>query len=139
MRKWTQVLLIGFLALFIASCSTEEVCYPEAKDGVFVYDLEDMFSPKEEQTIQRVLQANFSASGNPMVVITHPTFCGEEPFRYGTHALTSMGVGTDSLDNGLVMIISKQRRETFITPGDGLEGAIPDAYAKRVIENTMIP
>src|SRR5690606_32083768 len=31
------------------------------------------------------------------------------------------------------------RGETFIAPGYGLEGAVPDAIAKRIVENEMIP
>ena len=53
------------------------------------------------------------------------------------------GVGQAEFDNGIVVLIKPKRAdeggEVFIATGYGLEGAIPDAVCKRIIEDEMIP
>ncbi len=53
------------------------------------------------------------------------------------------GVGQQGRNNGAVMLIQpksgSRRGHAFIATGYGLEGVIPDALAKRIVENEMIP
>jgi len=53
------------------------------------------------------------------------------------------GVGQKGKDNGVVIMVKPKeidgRGEVFIAPGYGLEGVLPDAIAKRIVENEMIP
>jgi uncharacterized protein len=48
-------------------------------------------------------------------------------------------VGNKEFNNGVVFLIAKNDRKVFIAPGYGLEGAIPDITAKRIIENEVVP
>jgi len=51
------------------------------------------------------------------------------------------GIGQKGKDNGLIILISPENRQRGITiqTGYGLEGAVPDAIAKRVIEKVIVP
>jgi uncharacterized protein len=53
------------------------------------------------------------------------------------------GVGDSRFNNGIVILIKpkteNQNGEAFIATGYGLEGALPDAVCKRVVEYEMIP
>ncbi|MGB0165835.1 MAG: TPM domain-containing protein [Luteibaculum sp.] len=53
------------------------------------------------------------------------------------------GVGKEGVDNGIAMVIVPKTRNTrgqvFIATGYGLEGAIPDAVANRIVDLEMIP
>jgi uncharacterized protein len=42
-------------------------------------------------------------------------------------------------NNVVLFLIAKNDRKVFIAPGYGLEGAIPDITAKRIIENEVVP
>jgi uncharacterized protein len=52
-------------------------------------------------------------------------------------------VGSADNDNGVLILVKPKNEngggEVFISIGYGLEGAIPDAYTKRIIEEVMIP
>lgn len=48
-------------------------------------------------------------------------------------------LGTEKGDNGLLFLIAKQDRKMRIEVGQGLEGAIPDAYAKRILDDQVSP
>ena len=51
----------------------------------------------------------------------------------------SWRVGQSDRNNGAVLFVFLGDREMFIQVGYGLEGALPDALAKRIIEESIIP
>ena len=99
----------------------------------------NMLSEPDELLLEDQLASVLKKSGSVIVVITHPDFCGDAPFTYATEAGERMGVGLEEYDNGIVIAIGKDVREAFIATGKGLEGAIPDVYAKRIIEEDIVP
>jgi uncharacterized protein len=48
-------------------------------------------------------------------------------------------IGRKGVDDGIVVVIAKSDRAMRIEVGYGLEGAVPDATAKRLIEEEFIP
>jgi uncharacterized protein len=48
-------------------------------------------------------------------------------------------VGQKGKDNGIVLLWAPTDRKIFIATGGGLEGAIPDAIAKRIISQVITP
>lgn len=48
------------------------------------------------------------------------------------------GIG-GSKDNGLLILAAMEDRDVFIATGYGMEGAVPDALAKRIVTNLIIP
>lgn len=48
-------------------------------------------------------------------------------------------LGDEKKDNGILFLISAKERAMRIEVGQGLEGAIPDIYAKRIISDQVIP
>ena len=126
---------------FLIGCRPIEkkVCIPDAVQNQFVYDISDVLNEQQENSLNQKLRSINNSSSNPMVVIFHPDFCGDEPYHYATMAGQNMGVGLDSLDNGIVIAVGTEIRKTFIAIGDGLEGAIPDVYAKRIVNEELLP
>lgn len=51
------------------------------------------------------------------------------------------GIGQKGKDNGIIILISPKNHQHGITiqTGYGLEGAVPDAIAKRIIEKVIVP
>jgi len=77
--------------------------------------------------------------GTQLVVLTVPTLEGEaiEPFLYRVAA--AWKIGRAKIDDGIVILLVPDDRALRIEVGRGLEGAIPDVYAKRIIEDIMVP
>ncbi len=48
-------------------------------------------------------------------------------------------LGEKKKDNGILFLISMKERRMRIEVGRGLEGAIPDIYAKRIISDQVVP
>ncbi|MFL2582046.1 MAG: TPM domain-containing protein [Flavobacteriales bacterium] len=120
-------------------------CFPvkDKSNKILVYDESNIFSAPEERALnQRLVQISNNTS-NQIVVVVVNDLCGMDKAMYATDLGQAWGVGRKGKDNGIVILIKptggKGQRRTFISVGYGLEGVIPDATAKLVVENEMIP
>ena len=108
-----------------------------------VNDFAGIFTPAQTASLERVLTAFDDSTSNQIAVITVTDLEGYEASEYATRTGIEWQVGSSGFNNGIVMLIKpktgKSSGEVFIAVGYGLEGAIPDAYAKRIIDNEMIP
>ncbi|GAB2520693.1 hypothetical protein GCM10027085_08290 [Spirosoma aerophilum] len=104
-----------------------------------VNDFVGILSSSERSQLEQKLRTyNDSTSTQITIVIVKTT----EPYPIGDFAFQvgrKWGVGQQGKNNGLVLAWATQTRKVFIAPGYGLEGAIPDAIAKRIITNTIAP
>ncbi len=48
-------------------------------------------------------------------------------------------IGRKGVDDGVVIVVAKSDRVMRIEVGYGLEGAVPDAMARRLIEEVFLP
>ena len=104
-----------------------------------VNDFVGILNQSERDQLERKLTAyNDSTSTQITLVIvrtTEPYPIGDFAFRVGR----KWGVGQQGKNNGLVLAWATETRKVYIATGYGLEGAIPDAIAKRIINNVIVP
>jgi uncharacterized protein len=86
----------------------------------------------------------FSKSTTTQIaVVTLKTLNGEDKAMVATEIGQKWGVGTKGFDNGIVLLVKEKtaesKGEVFIAVGYGLEGVIPDATAKQIVDNEIIP
>ena len=108
-----------------------------------VNDFAGLFSPTQVETLEHILVAFDDSTSNQIAVVTVKDLEGYSVSEYAVRIGLDWGVGTGDFDNGVVLLIKPRigdsYGEVFIAVGYGLEGAIPDAYAKRIIDNELIP
>lgn len=108
-----------------------------------VNDYADIFTWEEEARLERALTAFDDSTSNQIAVVTVTDLEGYDPAEYAVRIGLDWKVGSEEFDNGVVVLVKPKTDDSngqaFIAVGYGLEGAIPDAYAKRIIENEMIP
>lgn len=108
-----------------------------------VNDMAGVFSHSQAMELERKLVAYHDTTSTQIVVLTVRSLEGMSSAEYAVEVGEKWGVGSSKYDNGVVVLVKpKTRRESgdvFIATGYGLEGAIPDAYAKRIIDEIMIP
>jgi len=73
------------------------------------------------------------------VVLTVPSLEGEPIETYSMRVVEAWKIGHSRLDNGALLLVAPKERRARIEVGYGLEGAVPDVIAKRIIEDVMIP
>ena len=59
--------------------------------------------------------------------------------QYTTRAFEQYRLGRKGIDDGVLIVIAKDDHRARIEPGYGLEGAIPDAIANRIIQEYLVP
>ena len=74
-----------------------------------------------------------------IAVLLLPTIQPETIEQFGIRLAEAWKVGHQGIDNGVIIIVAKNDRKMRIEVGYGLEGAIPDAIAKRIIAERMTP
>lgn len=108
-----------------------------------VNDFAGIFSPRQVAVLENTLVAFDDSTSNQITVVTVNDLEGYSAMEYATRIGLDWEVGTSGFDNGIVLLVKPKTPEsngqTAISVGYGLEGAIPDAYAKRIIENELIP
>jgi len=79
-------------------------------------------------------------TSNQILVAIYPRMTSDSSVEdYAVRVAQSWRVGQKARDNGAVLFLFQQSRDIRIVTGYGLEGALPDALAKRIIEDEMIP
>jgi uncharacterized protein len=98
-----------------------------------------LLSDAQKQALEQKLSAyNDSTSTQITVVIIKSV----EPYDIGDYALQlgrKWGVGQKGKNNGIVLLWAPADRKVTIQTGYGMEGVLPDMYAKRIISNFITP
>lgn len=131
------VALLQFSTVFAQDIPTR----PNSKDLVF--DYAHFLSDSEAEQLNKKLEDFALETSNQIVFLSVESLNDYQPYEFAERILTEWGVGQKDLNNGIVILIkpktASSKGEVFIATGYGLEGAIPDATAKLIVENEMIP
>jgi uncharacterized protein len=98
-----------------------------------------MLSSTEEQQLARKLTAFTDTTSTAVVVVTVRSLEGAPIADYAVALGREWGVGQEGTDNGVVLLVSRGDRQMFIATGYGVEGALPDAIANRIVERVITP
>ncbi len=77
--------------------------------------------------------------GSQLVVLIVATTGSEALENYSLQVAEKNKIGRNKTDDGLLLLIAKDDRKARIEVGYGLEGAVPDALASRVIREYLTP
>jgi len=141
MKKILSIILI--LAAFTTVKAQETCLLEQAPVQNLVQDYANILSDGQEQSLRQALLAFNDSVSTQILVVTVTNLCDYDKAEFTYTLGQKWGVGQDNKDNGVVIMV-KPKTETekgavFIAPGYGLEGVLPDAIAKRIVENEMIP
>lgn len=104
-----------------------------------VTDLTGTLSAQQKGDLESRLAAFEAKRGSQIVVLMLPTTKPEEIEQFSIRLAEAWKVGRKGVDDGVIVVVAKNDRSLRIEVGYGLEGVIPDAVAKRVIEERMTP
>jgi uncharacterized protein len=104
-----------------------------------VTDVAGLLPPERAQQLEATLAQFEAETSHQIAVLTVPTTDGEAIEPFALRVAESWKLGHEGADNGILLVVASKDRKARIEAGYGLEGAVPDAIAKRVIEDVMIP
>lgn len=105
----------------------------------YVNDFANVLDDSQENILnQQLLEYNASTS-NQIVVVTVNNMDGDYIEHYSIKLAEKIKAGTEKNDNGVIFLISKTDRKARIEVGYGLEGALTDSIANRIMNQEIIP
>jgi uncharacterized protein len=104
-----------------------------------VTDVTGTLTAPQRDAIESKLAAFEQRKGAQIAVLIVPTTEPETIEQYATRVFESWKLGRKGVDDGVLVIVAKNDRRVRIEVAYGLEGAIPDAAAKRVAHDYMSP
>src|SRR5437016_7845307 len=101
-------------------------------------DYAHVVSPAAATDLNRQLEDFERATSSQIIVAVFPKMQTDSSIEdYTVRVAQSWKVGQKGKDNGAVLFVFVQDRKMYLQVGYGLEGALPDALAKRIIENEI--
>jgi uncharacterized protein len=131
--------LFGILALVFAATAgaVAEVSVPPLKARVT--DLTGTLAAAQVATLEAELRAFEQRKGSQIAVLMLPSTQPETIEQYSIRVAERWKIGRSRVDDGVILIIAKNDQRLRLEVGYGLEGAIPDVVAKRVIREVIAP
>jgi len=140
MKKIISILLIS---LAFTTVNAQDCLLDQKPVQDLVQDYAGIFSDQQEKGLRQALMTFNDTTSTQILVVTVTDLCNYDKAEFTYTLGEKWGVGQKGKNNGIVIMVKPKeidgRGEVFIAPGYGLEGVLPDAIAKRIVENEMIP
>jgi uncharacterized protein len=142
-RSWARVVL---LALLLNGLTSIGLAHADVPDEVKVppltqrvTDLTATLDAQQIQTLESRLAAFEAKKGAQLAVLIVPSTKPETIEQFSIRVVDAWKLGRKGVDDGALLLIAKDDRALRIEVGYGLEGALPDAIANRIIDEIIVP
>lgn len=129
------MLLLGFWVALAGAQELQPVPLLQAR----ITDLTGTLTAEQQSTLETKLAAFEREKGSQIAVLIVPTTKPEAIEQYSIRAAEQWKLGRKGVDDGVLLLIAKQDRKLRMEVGYGLEGALNDATAKRIIAEMITP
>ncbi|MGA7594548.1 MAG: YgcG family protein, partial [Gallionella sp.] len=133
---------VVLLALLLSGTAQAEVAQDIAKVPPLTQRVTDLTATLDAQQVQALesrLAAFETKKGAQLAVLIVPTTKPETIEQYGIRVVDKWKLGRKGVDDGALLLIAKEDHKLRIEVGYGLEGALPDATANRIIDEIIVP
>lgn len=139
MRRWLAG-LFAILYLTVGAVAAAQPKIPPAPtNSIYIQDYAGVVKTDIEPKINS-LGAKLAASTKAqVVVVTIKSLEGVPIEEYALNLLREWGIGDKKLNNGVLILVAVNDRQSRIEVGYGLEGILPDAKTGRIQDEFMIP
>ncbi len=104
-----------------------------------VTDLTGTLTAPQRSSLESELAEFERRKGAQIAVLIVPTTMPETIEAYSLRVVESWKLGRQRVDDGVLLLVAKDDHKLRIEAGYGLEGVIPDAIAKRIIDEIIVP
>ncbi len=104
-----------------------------------VVDGTETLTAEQKRALEEKLQAFEQRKGSQIAVLITGTTFPEPIESYSIRVADAWKIGRKGVSDGILVVVAKSDRAMRLEVGYGLEGAIPDAMARRLIDEVFIP
>jgi len=135
-NKHLLAIVCAILAIGIGAVRAQD--FP-ATPNTLVNDYTQTLSASQVQELERKLVAFDDSTSTQIAVVVMKSTGQYDIADYGTRLAQRWGIGGKEHNNGILLLVALGDRAVTIQTGYGVEGAVPDAIAYRIIENEIKP
>jgi uncharacterized protein len=129
-------LLLGFIFLLRFSLAFA-IDVPPLRGRV--NDYAGVMSQDQARSLESQLAQFEQETGHQVAVLTIPTLDGEDIEGFSIRVAENWKIGKKGFDNGVILVVAVKDRRLRLEVGYGLEGVLPDAIAKRITSDYIVP
>ncbi len=104
-----------------------------------IVDTTGTLGAAQQQALEARLREFEQRKGSQVAVLIVPRTAPETIEQYGIRVAEQWKVGRARVDDGAILLVAKEERALRIEVGYGLEGALNDATAKRIVDEVIVP
>lgn len=131
-----KIFLLSLFSLLFTFAFAQD--FPE-KPNTLVNDYANVLSADQKLALENKL-VTFNDSSSTQIAVAILKSIGDYDINeYAVELGRKWGVGQNGKNNGIMIVVAVGDRKISIQTGYGLEGALPDIYAKRIIDNDIKP
>ena len=140
MRKSGWLCLVALLIITLTAWQVKaQEIPPRPNPPRLVNDLAGVLLRDEADMLENKLIAYNDSTSTQIAVVTVKTTGNYDVSEVALKILRDWGVGTKDKNNGIVLLVAVEDRKIRIEVGTGMEGAVPDAIANRIIDQIIAP
>lgn len=135
-RAWlhaTALILFAWFAIPVHA----QVAVPQLRSPVT--DLTNTLTREQTNALEQKLLAFEQRKGSQVAVLLVPTTQPEAIEQYSIRVVEAWRLGRQGVDDGVLLLVAKDDRAVRIEVAYGLEGALPDVIADRIVEQVVVP
>jgi uncharacterized protein len=125
------------LMLAFAFAALADVAVPPLTGRVV--DKTATLSGSDIASLDKILRDFEARKGSQIAVLIVPTTQPESIEQYSIRVAEAWKIGRRKVDDGAILVVAKDDRKLRIEVGYGLEGALTDVTAKRIIDEVITP
>lgn len=129
----TLIILINSILHFAIA----QTPIPNLNNGVM--DSANVLKASEKAKLDEIIMQFERESGSQLAVLIIPQLNNEDIVDYGVRVMEQWKLGRKDIDDGVLLIISINDRKMRLEVGYGLEGAIPDVTAAKILNEYLAP
>ena len=140
----TKKYFLSFLILFIFSIGSILRGQPpipnRSSPPKLVNDFANLMSIDDQMRLEKDLVAYNDSTSTQIAIVTIADLGDYDIADWAVEIGKKWGVGTAQKNNGVVILVGlAPKRKIFIATGGGVQGFLPDAICKRIIEQKIVP
>ena len=108
-------------------------------NGSYVSNPDEILDGTTVTEIDALLQSLEKKTSVQVAVVAVGSIGDEDIFDFAQELFTTWGIGSKDNDNGLLILLVKDKHTIRFHTGGGLEGTLPDVICKRIQRDYMVP
>ncbi|MFL6547965.1 MAG: TPM domain-containing protein [Povalibacter sp.] len=104
-----------------------------------VMDQTNTLTAEQIASLDQTIRAFRDRKGSQITVLLVPTTQPEAIEQYSIRVVDAWKLGRKDISDGVLLLVAKDDRAVRIEVGYGLEGALPDVIANRIVSQVIVP